>query len=275
MSFGKTIRGALSYNEDKVRNGTADLILASHFSRDTGDMGFSEKLMRFEKLNQLNEKTKTNTLHIVLSFSPEDQLDNEKLQLISRDYMDKIGFGDQPFLVYEHTDTSVTHLHIVTTTIRSNGKPIFLHNLAKRKSEPARKEIEIDYNLIKAKGRKQSAYLGKTAKISNTVSRIINEYKFASLDELNCILRQFNITADRGAPGSFMYQKGGLVFCEIDKEGYKIGKAIKASSLYKSPTLSSLEKRFKKNAVSKIFYQKRVERKISSALAKASSAQEF
>lgn len=279
MSFGKTIRGALSYNEHKVRDGSAELILASHFSRDIDEMGFSEKLLRFEKLNQLSEKTKTNTLHIVLSFSPDDAIDPEKdaekLRLIGMEYMDRIGFGNQPFLIYQHKDTGHPHLHIVTNTIRSNGKPIYLHNLAKRKSEPARKAIEIEYNLIKAEGRKQTSYLGTTAKISDTVSRVVQEYKFASLEEFNAILRQFNLIADRGAPDSFLYQKGGLLFCQIDKEGYKIGKAIKASAIYKSPTLSFLEKKFQRNSTSKLFYQKRMQVKIASSLAHASSSFEF
>lgn len=275
MSFGKTIRGALSYNEQKIHDGTAELILASQFSRDINEMGFSEKLLRFEKLNQLNEKTKTNTLHLSLNFPPDEQLDQEKLQLIAIDYMERIGFGDQPFLVYQHKDTGHPHVHIVTTTIQSNGKPIFLHNLAKRKSEPARKAIELEYNLIKADGRKQTSYLGSSTKISNIVSRVVNEYKYASLDELNAILRQFNVIADRGGPESFLYQKGGLVFFQIDKDGYKIGKSIKASSIYKSPTLPVLVRKFQRNNVSKLYYVKKVQGKVSYALTNSSSAFEF
>lgn len=126
MKMGKSIKGALSYNEQKVRQGSAELILAAHFSRDIAEMGFSEKLARFEKLTQLNEKSKTNTLHLSLNFSPDDVLDTETMQRIAADYMERIGFGKQPFLVYQHNDTAHPHIHIVTTTIKQDGKGRYL-----------------------------------------------------------------------------------------------------------------------------------------------------
>lgn len=275
MSTGKNIRGALSYNEQKVREGTAEILLASRFGGDVFEIGFSEKLARFEKLNQLNTRTKTNTLHLSLNFSPEDNLSEEKLRLIALDYMERIGFGNQPFLVYKHNDTNHPHLHILTTTVQNNGKAIFLHNLAKRKSEPARKAIESDYILVKAEGRKQSEHLGKSRDISNVVSRVVSLYKFSSMDELNGILRQFNIIADGGQPGSFLHEKGGLAFCQIDQYGYKIGKSIKASAIYKSPTLPVLNKKFEQNRVAKVFLKNKVQKTVLPVLSKSSTVSEF
>src|SRR5688572_1414292 len=100
------MRGALSYNEQKVREGKAELIFASNFSRDIAEMGFSEKLLRFKKLSDLSEKSKTNTLHLSLNFSPDDLVDVVTMRKIAEDYMDRIGFGHQPYLVYNHTDTA-------------------------------------------------------------------------------------------------------------------------------------------------------------------------
>jgi len=275
MSTGKNIKGALSYNEQKVRQGTAELILASRFGRDINDIGFSEKVLRFEKLNQMNPKSKTNTLHLSLNFSQEDQLSDEKLQLIAFDYMERIGFGAQPFLVYKHSDTSHPHLHIVTTTIKPDGKAIYLHNLAKRKSEPARKAMEKEYDLVKAEGRKLSTSIKSSNTISNTVSRIVSEYKYTSLEELNSILRQYNIVADPGEPGSFLSKKGGLVYCRIDENGYKTGKAVKASSIYKNPTLKVLQMHFERNAFSKPFFKKKVQGAVVDILHRASNTAEF
>jgi len=284
MRTGKSIRGALSYNEQKVRNGDADLIMASHFSRDISEMGFSEKLLRFEKLNELNEKTKTNTLHLSLNFSPDDQLfnsdgglDTEKLQQISSDYMDRIGFGSQPFLVYLHTDTGHPHVHIVTSTIRQNGKAIYLHNLAKRLSEPARMAIEEEYGLIKAKGRKQDFDVipEKNDSISKTVTRVILQYKFTSLEELNAVLRQYNIKADRGAANSTMFLHNGLAYCRIDNAGYKIGNSIKASSINSFAILNGLNKKFERNRLAKIGHHKTVQRKVLSVFQQSSSSALF
>ncbi len=77
------------------------------------------------------------------------------MQAIARDYMEKIGFSAQPFLVYQHLDANHPHMHIVTTNITARGRPISLHNIAKDKSEHARKAIELEYDLIQAESRKK------------------------------------------------------------------------------------------------------------------------
>lgn len=262
MKTGKSIKGVLNYNEDKVRRGTADLVFASHFGGDVSNMNFSQKLRRFEKLTELNEKSQTNTLHLSLNFSPDDVLDTEVLQTIAADYMQRIGFGNQPFLVYQHHDAHHPHLHIVTTTIQANGKPIYLHNIGKTKSEPARKAIELEYGLVRAESKKQAVtmplvpiaperatygQMETKRAISNIVLQVIAQYKFSSLAEFNSVLRQYNVMADRGNPTSRMYENKGLVYTLIDKSGYKIGVPIKASSIYSSPTISTLEKKFVQN----------------------------
>lgn len=267
MKMGKSIRGALSYNEQKVSAGTAHLLFASHFSRDVSEMGFSEKLLRFQKLTQLNEKCKTNTVHLSLNFTAEDKLDSASLQKIAADYMGRIGFGKQPYLVYQHHDTAHPHIHIVTTTIQPNGRSIFLHNIGRRKSEPARKAIEEEYGLVKAESRQKTnelsltpatlpaAHYGKAETkrvVSNIVREVVNSFKYASLEELNAALRQYNVVADPGTEGTRMRQNKGLQYSLLGRDGNKIGVAIKASSIFSKPTLSFLEKRFARNNVKKV-----------------------
>lgn len=284
------MKGALSYNEHKVKQGKAEIIAASGFACDVENLGFSEKLTRFDQLIQNSSKVSTNTLHISLNFAPGESLDTETLQNIARDYMERIGFGEQPFLAYRHDDAAHPHIHIVTTPIKQNGRTINIHNIARRKSEPARKAIEVEYELIKAEGRKQSqsfplkpiplqaAYYAQAETkraISNIVQEVVARYRYTSLEELNMILRQFNIMADRGSASSRMYQKRGLVYSMIDKDGYKIGVPIKASSIFTSPTLSVLEKKFEGNRVIRPSFQNKVQTKIFSALAKSSSTVSF
>ena len=82
---GKSIRGILSYNENKVKSAEAALLLAAGFQRDPGGLSFKNKLERFELLTRQNERTKTNALHITLNFSREDRLDEELLKRIAFD----------------------------------------------------------------------------------------------------------------------------------------------------------------------------------------------
>src|SRR5579871_410492 len=111
INMRKSIQKALNYNEAKVRAGVGEILLASGFGCDIADLTFHEKLRRFELLNQRNEWVQKNTLHISLNFAPGEDLPPDTLQRLAFDYMDRIGFGDQPFLVYQHHDAKHPHIH--------------------------------------------------------------------------------------------------------------------------------------------------------------------
>jgi hypothetical protein len=148
---GRTIRGVLSYNENKVKEGTADCILAKGFAGEAAQLGFNDALKTFRYYMERNTNVKSNTLHVSLNFDPREVLGQEKLKAIANAYVEKIGFRGQPFLVYQHFDAAHPHLHIVTTNIRLDGERICLKNIGKNQSEKARKEIEIEYKLVKAR----------------------------------------------------------------------------------------------------------------------------
>jgi hypothetical protein len=269
---GKTIRGALSYNERKVKAGVAKCIMANQFGCEPKELSFHTKLNRFEKLNTRNQKTKTNTLHISLNFDVAENLSEEKLCQIASLYMDKIGFGNQPYLIYQHHDAAHPHIHILTTNIQENARRIDIHNIGRNQSEKARKEIEILFGLVKAESKKKNeglikpidikrAIYGKSEtkrSISNAVQLISQQYKYTSLPEFNAALRQFNVVADRGSDGSKMYNKRGLQYSLLDGKGNKVGIPVKASSIYGKPTLAYLEKQFKLNEALRQPYKDRV-----------------
>lgn len=255
IESGKSIRGILHYNENKVSALDATLILASGFAGDIENMNFMQKLNRFKHLTDLNAAVKTNALHISLNFDASDKLDNQKLRLIAAEYMERIGFGDQPFLVYRHEDSAHPHIHIATTNIQKDGERIDVHGIGYRLSEPARKEIEIKYGLTKAEGRelkqgqrlKPAIYGEKPTRqqISNIVTGVMRQYHYTSFEQYNAILEQFNIKADRGADNTCMFENKGLLYSILDHKGQQIGIPVKASQISCKPTLDNLEKSFK------------------------------
>lgn len=281
INTGKSIRKALSYNEKKVQEGQAEVISAHYFLKDKEQLNFSEKMATFQKLISLNERTTTNTLHVSLNFDPSDKLDNEQLVAIANDYMNRIGFAEQPYLVYRHYDTGHPHIHIVSTNIQRDGSRISMHNMGRNQSESARKEIEATYGLVKAESKKQqqqdkvaplsAAKLnpGKRATkaaISNVLSVVINQYKFSSLPELNAVLKLYNVTADRCAEGSYIHNKRGLLFRVLDEQGNKVGTPIKASLFHMKPTLANLEQKFAENEPLKHPYAKQLRSRIDFVL---------
>jgi hypothetical protein len=286
MRTGQNILGALNYNENKVKAGSAECIAANMFGCEPGDLSFNNKKNRFQDQMRLNKRSKTNVVHISLNFAVGEKLTNEKLQGIASTYMDRIGFTNQPYLVYNHFDAGHPHIHILTTSIQDNGKRIPLHNIGKNQSEKARKEIESIFNLVKAEDRVvnkeytldpktlASANYGKMQTkeaISKIVRTITRSYKFTSIPELNAVLQQYNVVADRGREGTIMNQKKGLVYSLLDEHGNKVGVPIKASSIYGKPTLANLEKQFKLNDALRKPHKERLQANIQSVFLKSAT----
>lgn len=276
-----SIRSIFNYNENKVMTGVAECIAAGNYPVDVDKMSDTIKLNRFVKRIELNENAKRNSVHISLNFDPSENHSKEKLIAIADTYMEKIGFGKQPYLVYQHHDAGHPHLHVVTINIERDGKRIDLHHLGIRKSEPARKEIEELFGLVKAEERKkkeeftlQPIDVGKVQygrieskkAISNVLNAVLNQYKYASLPELNAVLKQYNVMADRGSENSKIFLSKGLVYRILDEQSKPIGVPIKASDFYSKPTLKFLEEKFKRNEVRRIPDKARVKNVIDIAL---------
>jgi hypothetical protein len=279
ISIGKSLIGVLNYNENKVKEGHAVCLDAVGYGREANELSFYEKLNRMQRLTDLNPKAKTNALHISLNFDPSEKPSDDLLRAIAASYMEKIGFGEQPYLVYRHTDAGHDHIHIMTTNIQKDGNRLDLHNIGMNRSGPATRELEIEFGLVKAEEQKQSApYILKplekvnygkseTKRVaSNTVNAVIGSYAFTSLPEFNAVLRQFNLLADAGAKGTRMQENKGLLYYITDDKGNKKSVGIKASSIYGKPTIKELEKRFIKNAETRKAYQKAVKEKLDHVL---------
>lgn len=264
VNSGQNILGLLNYNENKVKAGVAKCIHENQFGCNVDRLGFYDKLKTFQSFITRNNRTTTKAVHISLNFDPSEKLNKDTLNAIATQYMDKIGFGNQPYLVYQHVDAAHPHIHIVTTNIQRDGKRISLYNIGRNQSETARKELEEQFGLVKAQGRnrkqpqlvdvtevKQAVYGKFETKrtISNAVRFIARSYRYTSIHELNAVLRRYNVIADTGKEGSQMNKKKGLMYRLIDAQGNKVGVGIKASSIYGKPTLAYLEKQFKLNDV--------------------------
>lgn len=281
IAISKNIEAALNYNEKKVEKGQAECLFAENYLLEAKSMNFYQKLAGFENLNMLNERATTKTLHVSLNFDPSEKLSNNKLSEIASSYMEKIGFGDQPYLVYQHHDAGHPHLHIVSTTIQQDGSRINTHNIGRNESEKARKEIEKNYNLVKAEKQAQNVkqqikpvdaskvMYGKSEtkrSIANVVNAVVTNYKFTSLPELNAALKQFNLIADRGSEDGRIFKNRGLLYRVLDANENKIGVPIKASSISSNPTLNTIEEKFTANKVAREQFKARTKEAIDEAL---------
>ncbi|MEO7979084.1 relaxase/mobilization nuclease domain-containing protein [Flavobacterium sp.] len=284
IKTGYSIHKVFYYNENKVKENVAECIGAGNYPIDVDKMGLTVKLNRFLKQLELNENVKRNSMHISINFDPSENHSKEKLMAIADTYMEKIGFGEQPYLVYQHHDSGHAHIHLVSINVQRDGTRIDMQNIGKNRSEPARKEIEELFGLVKAQANKNSTdfhlkpiisgkiqYGRSESKkaITNVLTQVLSSYKYASLPELNAVLKQYNVLADRGNEDSKMFKAKGLMYRILDDNGKPIGVPIKASLFYNKPTLKFLEEKFASNTTNEVSDIRRVKNAIDMAFFKA------
>lgn len=267
IKTGSSIRRIFLYNENKVMRGVAECLAAINYPMDAQEMTAAMRLNRLLQQTALNSKVTRNSVHISLNFDPSDKdLSPERLVEIAKVYMAGIGFAAQPFLIYQHHDAAHPHIHLLSTKVRSDGSRIDMHNIGRHQSEKIRQFIELNFHLIKAEDSKlktthrpksidvTKVHYGTSqtkASIQNVLEAVLDTYNFSSLFQLNAILRQYHIIADRGSENSRSYRHQGLSFRLLDDQGIPVGVPIKASAFYNNPTLVNLKRRFKRNEASR------------------------
>jgi len=172
---------------------------------------------------------------------------------IARQYMKEIKLADQPYLVYRHYDTIHPHLHLVTTNIQPDGERLNLSKTDYYHSVQLTRTIERERNLtLSGSWQRHEHKVGHAAKIkygemptmtslNNVLEKVIPLYKYTSIDELNAVLRLYNVEAYRGKEDSRLHQIHGLVYRILREDGRPVGRYVQASRFDSKPTLSRLE----------------------------------
>jgi hypothetical protein len=260
IKTNKNIVRVIQYHELKVDHSKAECILADNFVKNKDDLSRVDKLYHFQRLMVLNELSEKNTLHVFLEFAPDEKIANDKLALVAREYMKRMSWDHQPWLVYRHNDTLTPHAHIVSTIIQEKGKRMKIPRSDYYKSRKVTKELEKRHSLqlSNAATRKEQLKQFRLQKLeygkmplltamAKVLEAVVPVYLYTSLSELNAVLRLYNMEASRGKEQSFIYRNGGLIFQPLTADGKPEGQYIKASAFDSRPTLKNLEKRFAQN----------------------------
>ncbi len=253
ISSGKSLFGALSYNQQKVDEGGANVLFSQNMIRTVdGSYNIPLCIRSFEPYLMANNKTLNPVIHISLNPHPDDKLSDEQLSCIGKEYMEKLGYGKQPYLIYKHEDIDRAHIHIVSVRVDETGKKID-DSYEKRRSEKIRKELEQKYKLIPAEKQKQSEGLSLKPvdlkqgnikrQVSNITKSLMKEYKFQSITEYRALLNIYGVTVEevKGEVRGKAYN--GLVYSSLDKKGKKAGNPFKASLIGKTVGYDALQKR--------------------------------
>ncbi len=117
------MEGTLSYNQRKVERGVARVVGVANLPSDLpGDI--RRTFMRYENRNR-----RTDRVSFQMSINPDPARDEERLtDREVRDYADilmrRMGFGAQPYVIYEHRDIDRTHYHVVSIRTDWEGRKI-------------------------------------------------------------------------------------------------------------------------------------------------------
>ncbi|SHN77272.1 Relaxase/Mobilisation nuclease domain-containing protein [Flavobacterium fryxellicola] len=255
---GANIIGALSYNQLKVdqENGA---IVATHRIRETvnGQFTVNQLYSSFEPYLMANKRTEKPVLHISLNPNPKDNVSDEDFKKIAKDYMELMGYGDQPYVVFKHTDIERTHIHIVSTSVDRYGKKLS-DSYEKLRSMKACRVLEQKYQLLPATEKNQNSkhvifkpvdY--KEANVKSQIASVIRHlpkyYQYQSLGAYNALLSLFNITAEQITGEIQGRTKQGLVYFALDENGEKATNPFKSSLFGKQAGMDSLQNHFEQS----------------------------
>ena len=114
----------VQYNDKKVEKGTGELMLMKNFPSFINENSSQEEVRNYLKSISKNEKVKKPQVHAVIS-TKFQQYSKEELAKVAEDFMQEMGYGNQPFIVVFHNDTENNHVHIVSTRVdKSTGKKL-------------------------------------------------------------------------------------------------------------------------------------------------------
>ena len=258
ISSGSSIFGALAYNQTKVDEQQAKVILTNRMIEPRDENYTVGVCMRsFDPYLDANQKTENPILHISLNPDLKDVLTDDQLSEIAQEYMEKLGYGNQPFIVYKHEDIDRHHLHIVSIRVDENGKKLD-HNFEYRKSMEICRQIEQKYHLIPAdKKEKQQelsikgiAYGENNLKnqIASVIRPLVKSYHFQTMGEYKALLSLYKITVDEIKGGTPDEIFNGLVYSAMDDKGERIGKPFKSSLFGKTVGYEALQQRMLQSA---------------------------
>ena len=123
ISVGKSLYGALAYNGEKINGAKGRLLTTNRIYNDgTGTVDIRKAMEGFLACMPEHTRVEKPVLHISLNPHPDDVLTDTELQDIAREYLEKLGYGNQPYLVVKHEDIDRHHLHIVTINVDEKGR---------------------------------------------------------------------------------------------------------------------------------------------------------
>lgn len=257
ISATENLGGALGYNFKKVEKEEASILFAQNlYQNKEGTYTMAEVFVDMQALIPKKCRTKKMVFHCSLNPHPDEKLSNETLTQIAKEYMEALGYGKQPYIVFKHSDIAREHIHIVSLRVDGVGKKIN-DRFEKRRSKQITDALERKFGLIPSSKVTEKA-VAETPKVDTTkgnvkeqvasvVRTILKHYRFCSLGELNAILSKYNLAVEEVKTEFRGKKYDGLVYVPTDDKGNKISTPIHASDIGRGVGYTAVQNRMQKS----------------------------
>ena len=259
ISATENLGGVLGYNFKKVEKGEASILLAAElYQSNDGNYTMEDVLADMEALIPEKCRTKKTVFHCSLNPHPDDKISDEQLVQVAREYMEALGYGKQPYIVFKHNDIAREHIHIVSLRINGEGKKINdKFEKEKRRSKKITDTLERKYNLI-PNSKIADKMMNETPKIDTTRGNIreqvaivllmvLKHYRFCSLGELNAVLSAYSLTVEEVKTEFRGKKYDGLVYVPTDDKSNKVSTPIHASDIGRGVGYTAIQNRIQKS----------------------------
>ena len=257
ISATENLGGALGYNFKKVEKGEASILLAQGlYQNKEGTYTMAEVFPDMQALIPEKCRTKKMVFHCSLNPHPDDEFSDEQLVQVAREYMEALGYGNQPYIVFKHSDIAREHIHIVSLRVDSRGQKIN-DKFEKRRSKKITDALERKFGLIpsskvteKAVAETPKVDIGKgniKEQVANVVRMVLGHYRFCSLGELNAILSAYNLAVEEIKTEFRGKKYDGLVYVPTDDKGGKISTPINASDVGRGVGYTAVQNKIQKS----------------------------
>ena len=257
ISATENLGGTLGYNFKKVEKGEASVLLATELYQDKeGTYTMAEVFADMQALIPEKCRTKKMVFHCSLNPHPDEKLSDETLMQIAKEYMETLGYGKQPYIVFKHNDIAREHIHIVSLRVDSRGRKIN-DKFEKRRSKKITDALEKKYRLIPSSKVRDNVET-ETPKVDidrgnikeqvvSALRMVLGHYRFCSLGELNAVLSKYNLAVEEVKMKFRGKKYDGLVYVPTDDKGGKISTPINASDIGRGVGYTAVQNRIQKS----------------------------
>ena len=257
ISATENLGGALGYNFKKVEKEEASILLTQGlYQNKEGTYTMAEVFADMQAVIPEKFRTKKMVFHCSLNPHPDEKLSDELLAQIAKEYMEALGYGKQPYIVFKHNDIAREHIHIVSLRVDGEGKKIN-DRFEKRRSKQITDTLERKYNLIpsskvndKEEAETPKVDMGKgniKEQVASIVRTVLKHYRFCSLGELNVVLSKYNLAVEEVKMEFRGKKYDGLVYVPTDDKGGKVSTPIHASDIGRGVGYTAVQNRMQKS----------------------------